>query len=647
MAIVKMSSFNLLAFDSERENLLHELQKFNYVHFLDLAKDESLREIGLKNVEVPEEIVAIDEKVSRVKNAIDILSKYTIKESGIKAMQNAPDALDFEELEGKVLNIDYNELSYQIKEITSKKDLIGQEITKLNSSISELSPWVKLNYPIKDLNTFKQVEVFLGTVPKKLKHKLESDLVVSEYTYFEILSEDKDNLNILILTSKEEGVVVKDILRSNSFSDIKGSVIGEPSVEISKYQENIMDLEKEISVYEEQLVGLSSRLPELKMAYEYLMNNKLRLISSESFMMTDSVNVINGYVPTNMSDEFTGLVNTTLNNVYYLEMAEADKDDPNAPILIKNSKFVTAFESLTKMYSLPKYNELDPTPFLALFYAFFFGMMVADLGYGLLMLIGTFVALKFFNMAEEQKNFIRFFYYLSFSTIFWGLIYGSFFAFSIPIGILNPAEQYNEILILSVIFGIVHIYFALGIKAYMKIREGQYLDAFYDVGFWYMALTGGIIFLLGSYLTLPEVAVSIAKTVMIIGMVGIVLTGGRSAKGVGGKLAGGLYNLYGISSYVGDFVSYSRLMALGLSGGFIAAAINDMAGMLFNKGIFGIIGGIAVFIVGQLFNVFLSLLGAYVHAIRLTYVEFFGKFYEGGGKVFKSLRSKPKYLNIK
>lgn len=146
---------------------------------------------------------------------------------------------------------------------------------------------------------------------------------------------------------------------------------------------------------------------------------------------------------------------------------------------------------------------------------------------------------------------------------------------------------------------------------------------------------------------LNPVVATIAKWVMIAGMVGIVLTGGREAESVGGKLAAGAYELYGISSYVGDFVSYSRLMALGLSGGFIASAINMMVGMLSNSGIIGILLGVVVFVVGQLFNVFLSFLGAYVHTIRLTYVEFFGKFYEGGGKAFQMFRSSPKYINYK
>ena len=162
-----------------------------------------------------------------------------------------------------------------------------------------------------------------------------------------------------------------------------------------------------------------------------------------------------------------------------------------------------------------------------------------------------------------------------------------------------------------------------------------------------MALTGGIGYLLPMLMEIPTIIKNVSLVIMLIGMIGIVATGGRTSESIAGKAVGGLYSLYGISGYVGDFVSYSRLMALGLSGGFIGGAINMIAGMLFESGIFGILGGVIVFIGGQFFNIFLSALGAYVHAIRLIFVEFFGKFYEGGGKPFNLFRSEAKYINLK
>ncbi|HHY77574.1 MAG TPA: V-type ATP synthase subunit I [Clostridiales bacterium] len=648
MAIVKMSSFSLFAFDSKRENLLHELQKFKYVHFQDLDEDKSLIDEGLQSVEVPESLVEIEEEIIKVKYSIDLLSKYYVRDSGIKALMKGKESFSFDELENKASKIDYHGVYNKLKELDTNKEALNQEVIKLNTLADELSHWIKLDTPIKDLSLFEHSQIFLGIIPKKLKQKVQSELTDTELTYFEIISEDKDNLYVMVLTYKSEEEAVKDILRNNSFSTIK--LIGEdtPENEIALINARIKELEDRISEYEKEILALADNLPDFEIVFDYLMNKKLRIVSSQKFLRTERVNIIRGYIPTDMVSEFTEIVKRALDNIYYLEIKDAGKDDPNVPILLKNSKFAQSFESLTNMYALPKYNEIDPTPFLAPFYLIFFGMMLADIAYGLALLIGTTVALKLFNLSDNQKNFMRFFNYLSYPTIVWGLIYGSFLGGIIPMpALIDPATEYFNILIISIIFGIFHLYFGLGLKAYLSIKEGKYLDALYDVGFWYMALTGGIGFLLPMFITIPDTIKNISLVVMIIGMMGIVATGGRESKTIAGKAVGGLYSLYGISSYVGDFVSYSRLMALGLSGGFIGGAINMIAEMLFDSGIIGIIAGAVVFIGGQFFNIFLSALGAYVHSIRLIFVEFFGKFYEGGGKPFNLFRSEAKYINLK
>lgn len=648
MAIVKMSKFSLFAFDSERENLLHELQKFGYVHFDSLDDNEDLLNEGLETVAVPESIGEVDEEISKVKYAIELLSKYDERETGLKAMIKGKESLSFEELEDRASKIDYLPVYNELRQLALELDKINLRTKDLESQKSEYFHWKGLNYPINELNKLGQVKVFMGIIPKKMRDNFEKDILNLNYTYVEIISEDKDNAYLLAISLKDEVEAFNDILRNNSFSSIKLEGERTPREEIELIDNEIKSLETQREEIISNIKALSKNLPDFEIMYEYLMNKKLRIMASENFLKTDRVNVISGYIPTDMKDKFENAIKKSLKDAYYLEIKEAEKDDPKVPVLLKNSKFVQVFESLTGMYALPHYNEIDPTPFLAPFYLAFFGMMVADAGYGILMLIGTLVALKVANLSESQEKFIRFFHYLSYSTIAWGVIYGSYFGGIIPIkGLVDPANQYQELLIGSMVFGLIHLFFGLGIKAYMYIRDKRYFDALSDVGFWYMAVAGGIVFLLTIVAPTAPIVKAISLPVMVIGMVGIVLTGGRDAKSIFGKAAGGLYSLYGISSYVGDIVSYSRLMALGLSGGFIASSINMMMDMLVSKGLLGVIGGIAVFIIGQLFNIFLSLLGAYVHTLRLTYVEFFGKFYEGGGRTFRLFRNNTKYINIK
>ncbi len=648
MAIVKMNEFSLFAFDSVKEDLLHELQKFEYVHFTNLGVDETLSELGLKNVRVPESLMEIDDDINNVSYAISVLSKFHIKPKGIKAMQEGVKTYTFNELEEQALSIEYKEILGEVDTLWKRMESLKLEKEKAKARLSELKPWKSLDVSISEINGFSKAEIFTGTVPKKLKERFSEEMTGFENTYYEVVEEDKDNLYVVAMSYGEEVEKALDSLRNTSFSKVIIQGEEKPAQEMEKNNKRIEELNSQMGDVEKSIREMTPEIPRLELVYDYLSNKKLRTAAAENFLSTENVDVIKGYIPTDKADEFENNIRDRLQNIYYMEMKEAERDSDDTPILLKNSNFAKAFESLTGMYSMPKYSEVDPTPLLAPFYLAFFGMMAADVGYGLIMLIGTLFVLNKFNLKENTRLFVKFFYYLSFSVIVWGFLYGSLFGGIIPLpGLFEPAEDYNTLLILSIIFGLIHIYFALAIKAYVLIHNGKVKDALFDVGLWYLALTGAIVYLLNIVVTLPEIVKTISLVVMIVGMVGIVLTGGRDAEGLGGKIGGGIYSLYGMSGYVGDFVSYSRLMALGLAGGFIAGAVNMMAGMVAGSGVLGFIGAIIIFIFGQTFNLGLTLLGAYVHAIRLIFVEFFGKFYEGGGKRFSGFRSKPKYINLK
>lgn len=648
MAIVKMSNFGLFTFDSDREKLLHELQKFGYVHFTDLKEQSAYLEEGLETLEIPYEVSEVEEKIQSVKFAMDLLKRYDDRETGMKAMIKGKNSFTFEELEKKVAQFDYEPVVDKFRELTRKIDLISQEELKEKAAMEELRPWRNLNYDVRLFRDFQFSEVFTGTIPKKLMEPLKEALGTLEETYLETLSEGKDEAYVVGLTSKREKEDFNEILRNHSFTTVNLSVSGTPEEDMKKRKESLEKMKEVKKKLQAEIKSMAGHLARFEEVYEYLLNLRLRYQAENNFLRTGSVNVIEGYIPTDKTDAFRKAVEKTQEGAYYLELAEAKKEDVSVPILLKNGKFAEAFESLTTMYSLPTYDGIDPTPLFAPFFFAFFGMMIGDWGYGIILMVLTGVALKIANLEKGQRLMMRFLFYLSFSTIAWGLMFGTFFGAAFPgFALINPSTEYQKLLIVSIAFGGIHLFYALGIKAYLAIRDGKPLDALYDVGFWYMALMGAIVFLLTMVLgNLPEVLGTVSLVVMVIGMVGIILTGGRENETPVGKLAGGMYSLYGISGYIGDFVSYSRLMALGLSGGFIATAINMMVGMLFDMGIPGMIAGVIVFLGGQAFNLFLSALSAYVHTSRLTYVEFFGKFYDGGGKPFKLFRNKSKYINV-
>ena len=352
-----------------------------------------------------------------------------------------------------------------------------------------------------------------------------------------------------------------------------------------------------------------------------------------------------------------------------VEICDLDEGE-ESPIQLENNVFSASTEGVVESFGLPKKGEIDPTFIMSFFYVFLFGLMLSDAAYGLIISLACGIVLwKYKGMEEGLKKSLRMFFFCGLSTLFWGLMFGGFFGDLVKVVAntffhkdmalqavwFEPLNDPMRLLLYSLLFGIIHLFTGLGIKGYMMIKDGRYLDCLYDVGFWFALLIGLLLLLIPSELfasiagqtfIFPAFVNVLAKVLTIIGLVGIILMSGRRKKNPALRIALGLYDIYGITSWLSDVLSYSRLLALGLATGVIAQVVNSMASMM-GDGILGAIFFIVVFIIGHTLNLAINLLGAYVHTNRLQYVEFFGKFYEGGGRPFEPFKQNTKYIRIK
>ena len=640
--IVQMSHFRLLALKQDKKRLMEQLQRFEHVHFKDLMQpegDDFLTKLPEENVETLIQqrstirglVAEIEQHEKKNRQLVDRSKR---RESILRSINVS--AMTFEELERRAKEID-------IVALLASLDTVEETPTqrKKTKVLYKIIPWESEKLRDEELVEIRDGRAVLGTVAAEEADAFAEELRSSGKVYA-IVSREIDGSILFVLKPVEELREHLDIL-VEKYRLKRRSVGGvRMSWEIMDFRRTIDQMIHKQKRTDGSLARMADYKDSLQIYAEYLENLLLRHEQEKKFLQTDSAILIEGWIPTVHEQAFRQAVEQAGGAPYCLTLEEAPKDSEEVPVRLKNNRIVRPFESLTVMYSMPKYNEIDPTPLFTPFYLFFYGMMLADVGYGLIMLLATGIALKCFDLKEGLANMLRFLFYLSFPVIAWGFVYGSFFCGMIPLsGLVDPHSEYNRVLIMSLVFGFIHLIMGLAIKAYLHIRDGNLLYALFDVGFWYMALTGLLLVLVQGFVpALAVIPTNAIWGVAIAGMVGIVLTNGRDALTPVGKGASGLYSLYGLTNYIGDIISYSRLMALGLAGGSIGLAMNMIIRMMQGSGIVGIVLSVPVFIGIHMFNLFISGLSSYVHAARLTYVEFFSKFYVGSGVTFVPFRAK-------
>lgn len=667
MAVLQMQHISICALKKNRKQILENLQRRGVVEVGDLPLQDSV-------------FSAADTSASRAQfiksaqsaaQALEVLNEYIPEKTSMLSSLEGRESVSVRDYEArakestKVLDSAQKLLSLS-KRIAENK----AEALKLATQLDALEPWMSLDVPLRFSGT-KKTAAFIGSLAGEYTVEWLYERLAQEApnatVSIDLVSHDQDMLCVFIVTPRSDADAVDSALRGLGFTYPPSPAADPPDLCKRKLLEQAKQVSELIADAEDEIRASEGLREKLKFTVDYFTMRAEKYEALGRLAQSRSTFMLSGYVP----QRSASALESELNERFDVAVEISDPpEDADVPVILRNNPFSEPTETVVESYSLPGKGEIDPTTIMSFFYYFLFGMMLSDAGYGLIMVIACgIVIMKFKNMEPGMAKMVKMFFWCGVSTVFWGLMFGSFFGDAVAVISttffhsdlklkalwFEPVAEPMRLLVFSFLVGIIHLFTGLGIKFYSLCKEGKFKDALYDVVFWYMLVGGGIFYLLsmslitdmlGISFTLPPIAGTISACSAAIGAIGIILTSGRESRNPVKRLLKGLYGVYNVTGYLSDILSYSRLLALGLATGVIATVFNKM-GSMGGDGFFGVILFIAVFLVGHALNIGINLLGAYVHTNRLQFVEFFGKFYEGGGRKFTPFAANTKYYKFK
>lgn len=667
MAVMPMQRIGIYALKSRRKPILELIQRRGVVEIhAEKAEDAVFRQTDTAPAKA-----RFENNTSTLQAALEALDKLEPEKKSLLAPLEGRTPIPLSRYEetagaaGKTLRA-----ASRVNALWKKCADDRAEILRLEAQIRMLEPWSRLDVSMRTTGT-ASTAAFIGSFPAEyteeaLKAEIARGAPEIDGVAVEVLSAGTQQTCAFLLCHASNGAKLEAFLRSIGFTYPADRSKKPPQARMQDLNARIEKLRAEIDGAEAEIRTYAALRSAMQYTIDYFSMRIEKYDVLGRLWQSPHVFVITGYIPA----ESAPALEKELTEKFeaYVEL-ETPAEDEDVPVKLKNNAFAAPVEGVLESYSMPGRKEIDPSTLMAVFYYFLFGMMLSDAGYGLLMVIGCGIALaKFKNMEESLRKFLKMFLYCGISTVFWGAMFGSFFGdavtvigktfFNVDIAIpalwFTPLNEPMRLLLFSFLIGVIHLFAGLGAQFYQLARQGLWKDAIFDVVFWYMLVGGGILYLLSMQMfadmvslgfTLPAAVGTAGAIAAGIGAVGIVLTAGRESRSPFKRLLKGLYGLYGVSSYLSDILSYSRLLALGLATGVIASVFNQMGAMLGNSP-----AGVAVFVfaflVGHTLNLGINVLGAYVHTNRLQFVEFFGKFFEGGSRKFNPFSAKTKYFKI-
>ncbi len=655
MTVVDMKKLLLVGNNKERASLMKKLHKLGCVEVVSSKKIEAMDYFGDQNSQSE-----ISQKIANLEFLLDFfkrnatraayldkkkLIKYSPKKS-ISILQAKP-SLTFEEFsKSNQYDKEVFEIVDKLKDFSSQLLDIKTERAKNKNIIAQFSPFINLQKPLDFYKSTKNTTIYVGICSNSAVEKLQvlKDLG-TDYQYF-------DGKNVL-------GCVVAVVANENA--EKVSQTLGQIGINLATFDQRekaqtiienaskqLEQLDaKEIEIVE-HVTKLENIIPTAKLLYDYYLLEARKLECEGYTTTTQSCFYLEAWLPAFAQEKVEKELDDSALTLAFVIREPLENEVP--PTLAINNGVVAPYEDVTNMFSAPQYQEIDPNPFVAFFFFLFFGMMLSDAGYGLMLTLASGVVLAITRPPKGQSNLIKIMFMGGISTLGWGIVFGSYFGVSAAdLGIwywFNPIEKPMNMLILSLAMGIFQMCFGIGINMVALFKQHKPFQAICSAFSWYFLIIGLAMVALGGKIAIVK---TLGWVMLALGLAMLLIAGTFGKKGFG-KVSGAFSNVYGIVNFFSDLMSYTRIFGLGLATAVIGMVFNQIGLVIMNLMPVKFLGWIAfaiIAIIGHVFNLGINALGSYVHNSRLQFVEFFGKFYNGGGRLMRPLGSEMKYYYIK
>ena len=634
-----MKHLRLLGMESEREALLKAMQDMECVEISSIDGSEEALKSGFAKPD-DKALMSAQEASRAYRTALASLDRFAPEKKGMFRKRQGVSRAAFFSAESEE---NARTAAETINKDTRRLGEIESERTKNEALRATLAPWLTVDAPLGGADG--ALSVFFGTVGLNVTNdalKALADSLDGLLTWQQA-SSDRSLRYLLVMCHGSVKERALSALRDLGFSTVSfRGMTGTAKENDKALAENLAALEKERQEIEQRIAGLGGKREALLEASDRAAIALRREEAKSRLVGTDKVFLLEGWLP---ADRCAEIEKTLKPFTCAIETREPTEDEyPQVPVQLKNNKLTRPLNMVTEMYSLPAYGTLDPNPLMAPFFILFYGIMMADMGYGLLMMIASVIISKKYRPKGTSGELFSLLGLCGISTFIMGALTGGFFGdfltqlvaivspgtvFALP-KLFDPLDDLTMILIGSMALGMVQIVTGMAISLIEKCKRKKFLDAFFEEITWWTVFIGIALLALGK-----------GAAVLYVGCALVLL--GPIVQGKGwGKLTGVFGSLYNhVTGYFGDILSYTRLMALMLAGSVIAQVFNMLAAMPGN-----VIAFIIISMLGNAMNFGLNLLGCYVHDLRLQCLEFFNKFYVDGGKPFRPMTLDTEYVDL-